>query len=54
MHEYYQEEGSRRLHVVAQWTPRAVYLIVAAMIAVKIIGFYTDYFKSIQNITGGF
>ena len=54
MHDYYQEEGSRKLHIVSQWAPRGVYLIVAALIAVKIIGFYTNYFKTVQNITGGF
>jgi type IV pilus assembly protein PilC len=53
LHRYYQEEGSRKLHAVVQWTPRAVYLLIALMIAYRVIGFYGGYFRQIQNI-GGF
>ena len=34
---YYHEEGSRRMHLLAQWVPRAVYLLVALLIAYKVI-----------------
>jgi len=27
LHQYYQDEGTRKLHYLAQWAPRAVYLI---------------------------
>jgi len=53
LHNYYQEEGSRKLHAVVQWTPRAVYFLVVLMIAWNVIKFYTGYFKQIQDI-GGF
>jgi type II secretory pathway component PulF len=53
LHRYYQEEGSRKLHALAQWTPRLVYILVALMIAYRIIGFWTNYFNQIRNI-GGF
>lgn len=53
LHAYYQEEGSRKLHALAQWTPRMVYLLVALMIAYKVVSFYSGYFQQIQNI-GGF
>src|SRR5205807_200468 len=53
LHTYYQGEGSRKLHAVAQWTPRAVYFLVAMMIAYRIIKFWTAYFKQIQD-AGGF
>jgi type IV pilus assembly protein PilC len=53
LHIYYQEEGSRKLHALAQWTPRAVYLIVALLIAYRVITFWMGYFKDIQN-AGGF
>jgi type II secretory pathway component PulF len=52
LHHYYQEEGSRKLHAVATWTPRAFYLIVALIIAYRVISFYSDYFKQIQNAIG--
>jgi type II secretory pathway component PulF len=54
LHSYYQEEGTRKLEALAQWTPRVVYLVVALIIAIKIIQFYTGYFQQITNITNGF
>ena len=49
---YYQEEGSRKLHAVAQWTPRAVYLFIVFMIAWHVIQFWTGYFKQVGNAAG--
>ena len=46
---YYHEEGSRRMHLLAQWVPRAVYLLVALLIAYKVISFYSSYFKQIGD-----
>ncbi len=53
LHTYYQEEGSRKLHTLARWLPRAVYLVVVFLIAYYIVRFWTAYFKQLQNI-GGF
>ena len=53
LQKYYQEEGRRKLHAFAQWTPRIVYLVVALMIAWRIIQFWTGYFRQIQE-AGGF
>jgi len=53
LHRFYQEEGSRKLHALAQWTPRAVYLCVALMIAFRVIRFWMDYFNQISS-AGGF
>jgi type IV pilus assembly protein PilC len=53
LHLYYHEEGSRKLHALAQWTPRAVYLMVALGIAFFIIRFWTGYFNQIKAV-GGF
>jgi type IV pilus assembly protein PilC len=44
---YYEEEGSRKLHAVAQWTPRAVYLFVVLMIGYQVLHFYIGYFNQI-------
>ena len=44
LHLYYQEEGTRKLHLVAQWAPRAVYLLVMLLIAYQIVQFYVGYF----------
>ena len=53
LHAYYLEEGSRKLHAVARWTPRAVYLCIVLMIAYRIIHFYMGYFNMVRD-AGGF
>jgi type IV pilus assembly protein PilC len=53
LHRFYQEEGVRKLHAVAQWTPRVVYLAVALTVAYRVVGFYMGYFKQIGE-AGGF
>jgi type II secretory pathway component PulF len=53
MHRYYLEEGSRKLHLVAQWTPRSIYLLVVLMIAWHVVRFWTNHFNDISN-AGGF
>jgi type IV pilus assembly protein PilC len=54
LHRYYGDEGTRQLNAFAQWLPRLIYLVVAAVIAYKIIQFWTGYFNQISNITNGF
>lgn len=53
LHRYYQEEGSRKLHAIAQWTPRILYLLLAVVIGYKIIQFWSNYFRQISE-AGGF
>ncbi|HWI58701.1 MAG TPA: hypothetical protein VNZ22_15860, partial [Bacillota bacterium] len=53
LHEYYQEEGSRKLHALAQWTPKAFYLGIVLVIAYRVLMFWSGYFQQIQN-AGGF
>jgi type II secretory pathway component PulF len=53
LHRYYREEGSRKLHALAQWTPKFVFLLVALMIAYNVIQFYSGHFKQIRD-AGGF
>lgn len=53
LHQYYQDEGSRKLHAFAQWTPRAVYLFVALYIAFNVVQFWMKYFQDISK-AGGF
>jgi type II secretory pathway component PulF len=53
LHTYYQEEGSRKLHAFAQWTPRGIYLLVMLTIAYQIVRFYASYFQQV-GAAGGF
>lgn len=52
LRKYYQEEGTRKLHIVAQWIPRFIYFGIVLAIAYKILNFWTAYFQSIGNIIG--
>jgi type II secretory pathway component PulF len=40
LRRYYQEEGMRKLHAVAQWTPKIIYLIIALGIAYFVVRFW--------------
>ena len=51
MRQYYQEEGSRKIHTVSQWVPRLIYLGVALMIAWRIVTFYRDRYSELDKIT---
>jgi len=53
LHSYYQDEGTRKLHLVAQWVPRGIYLFVALMIAYRVVQFWSQYFAQIGQ-AGGF
>lgn len=54
LYRYFQEEGSRKIQMVSQWTPRLIYLIIALCIAYFIINFWMNYFQNIWNAMGGF
>jgi type IV pilus assembly protein PilC len=54
LYSYYNEEGTRKLHAFAQWTPRLIYFIVAGIIAYEVIHSYIGYFNQISTITNGF
>ncbi len=49
---YYHEEGSRKLHLLAQWFPRVIYFMVAGLVGFKVISFYTGYFNQLNDIMG--
>ena len=49
MHQYYQEEGARKLRAVFRWTPMAIYLGVVFMIAYRVVTFWMGHFKDIGD-----
>jgi type II secretory pathway component PulF len=49
LHHHYQEEGSRRLQLVAQWVPRLIYLVILLSIAYFIVRFWIGYFGNISD-----
>lgn len=50
LHDYFQEDGNRRMRTLAQWTPRLIYLLIAVYIAYRIISFWQGYFGQLQTI----
>jgi type IV pilus assembly protein PilC len=53
LHQFYQEEGSRKLRTVSRWVPFGIYLFIVLLIAFWVIRFYVSYFQQVQN-AGGF
>ena len=53
LHRYYDEEGTHKLQMLAQWTPKVFYLIVAGLIAWRVVSFYVGYFQQ-ASAAGGF
>ena len=51
LHRYYHEEGSRKLQAFAEWTPRAIYTIVACIIGYEIISFYNGMYGSNSELS---
>ena len=49
LHKYYQEEGTRKIHIVAQLVPRLIYFGVALMVAYVVIRFYLGHIRDIQD-----
>jgi len=42
LHAFYQEDGTHKLHLLAQWMPRLVYIAVAIVIAYKVVQFWAN------------
>jgi type II secretory pathway component PulF len=53
LHQYYQEEGTRKLHLFAQWAPRLFYLLIVLLVAAKIVSFWLGYFQQIDKVING-
>ena len=50
LHHLYQEEGSRKLKILAKWFPILVYFAVMLKIAVQVVSFYSGYFNQINQV----
>jgi type II secretory pathway component PulF len=51
LYAHYQEEGTRKLYAFAQWMPRLLYMLVAGIIAYKVVSFYLGYFQQINDMS---
>ena len=46
---YYQDEGTRKLQALAQWIPRAIYLVIVVVLGYQIVNFWTGYFGGVPD-----
>ena len=51
LYRHYQEEGVRKMHAVAQWTPKMVYMLVVLLVAYQVVSFWSGYFSQISELT---
>jgi len=49
LHTYYQEDGSRKTHLLAKWVPQIIYFGVAGYIGYKVVHYYAGYFNEIDQ-----
>jgi type IV pilus assembly protein PilC len=49
LYAHFQEEGTHKLQLFAQWMPRLIYLLVAGLVAYNVIKFWTGYFQQIND-----
>ena len=50
LHRLYQEEGSRKMRALAQWTPKLIYFAVVIFVGWKIISFYAASARELNDI----
>ncbi len=50
LHTLFQEESSRKLRSLAEWTPRLVYMGILLMVAYRVVLFWTGYFGQLKDV----
>ena len=51
LNRLYDEEGLRKLHLVASWVPRLIYFMVVFLVAYIVIHFWIGYFNQINQLS---
>ncbi len=51
LNRLYDEEGLRKLHLVATWVPRLIYFMVVILVAYIVIHFWTSYFNQVNQLS---
>ena len=50
LHTIYQENGSMKMRLVSQWTPKMLFGCIALIVAWKVVGFYSSYFDQVKAV----
>jgi type II secretory pathway component PulF len=51
LHKYYQDEGSRKMHLLSKWVPQVIYFCVVGVVVYFVFSFYLGYFNQIKQAT---
>jgi type IV pilus assembly protein PilC len=54
LRDYYQEDGSQKVRLLAQWIPIGIYLLVLIAGGIFVIWFWLSYYGRLQQTIGGF
>lgn len=52
LHDYYRDEGSRKMRFVSQWVPKMIYICICLYAAFRIVSFYIGYFNEAAKAGG--
>ncbi len=50
LHVYYQDEGSRKMRAIAEWTPKLIYFGIVGIIAWRVVSFWIGYYRQISDV----
>jgi type II secretory pathway component PulF len=50
LRDFYQQEGARKMRLVAQWTPRLIYFGIVIYVGFRILSFYAGYFRQLNDV----
>jgi type II secretory pathway component PulF len=50
LHKYYQEEATRKLHILAKWVPKVIYFCVVGVVVYFIFSVYLQHIRDLQNV----
>jgi general secretion pathway protein F/type IV pilus assembly protein PilC len=50
LHQLYQEEASRKLRAIAEWTPKLIYFGIMLMIAWRVVSFWAGYYGALGDL----
>ncbi|HXE41631.1 MAG TPA: type II secretion system F family protein [Candidatus Baltobacteraceae bacterium] len=54
LHTFYQEDATYKFHLLSQWIPRLIYILVVIAVAFKVIQFWTGYYSNVSKAIDGF
>lgn len=54
LRQLFEEDAARKISAFAEWLPRIIYLVIAAILGYAIVSFYIQYFSNLSELPAGF